>query len=313
MGVSGYRIDLAILSEDGTQYDPGIECDGAMYHSAPAARDRDWLRQSVVEGLGWTIHRVWSTSWIRNPEGELGAIVDALEKARAGHRVREADIHSPPKDNTSQPQRELALDADDGQPPAASGPQEVQSSSLLEEYVDSDLSDVSIASHPEEDSWETLKELILRDVGAEGPVHQDSILARSRDHYGLGRAGSRVRPPINQAIATGLRQNKLDRIERDFLVLADRVEATVPRRPKPGDQPRKIEHISIEELGEALIRTVQAMYGSERRDLVVETARQLAYTRAAYVISTRLNRAIDVLLNDGSLTLAGDMLSSPRA
>ena len=78
VGVSGYRIDLTILSEDGTKHDLGIECDGWRYHSFPAARDRDWLRQKVLEGLGWKIHRVWSTAWVRNPEAELARIEMAL-------------------------------------------------------------------------------------------------------------------------------------------------------------------------------------------------------------------------------------------
>ncbi len=83
VGVSGYRVDLAILSEDGSGIDLGIECDGATYHSAPAARDRDWLRQQALEAKGWNIHRVWSTSWIRNPDAELDAIEDALGRARS--------------------------------------------------------------------------------------------------------------------------------------------------------------------------------------------------------------------------------------
>lgn len=83
VGVAGYRVDLAILSEDGSGIDLGIECDGASYHSSPAARDRDWLRQQVLEGLGWRIHRVWSTSWVRNPAGEMEAIERALEEARS--------------------------------------------------------------------------------------------------------------------------------------------------------------------------------------------------------------------------------------
>lgn len=82
VGVSGYRIDLAILSDDSMSYDLGIECDGACYHSSPAARDRDWLRQQILEGLGWTIHRIWSTSWIRNPQMELTRIEEALYAAR---------------------------------------------------------------------------------------------------------------------------------------------------------------------------------------------------------------------------------------
>ncbi|MFQ6025903.1 MAG: DUF3320 domain-containing protein [Dehalococcoidia bacterium] len=86
VGVSGYRIDLAIRSEDDTNYDLGIECDGWTYHSAPAARDRDWLRQKVLEGLGWRIHRVWSTAWVRNPEGELARIEEELARARSRPR-----------------------------------------------------------------------------------------------------------------------------------------------------------------------------------------------------------------------------------
>lgn len=87
VGVSGYRIDLAIVSDDGLFYDLGIECDGINYHSSPAARDRDWLRQQILEDLGWDIHRIWSTSWIRSPEQELARIEAALEIAKK-KRVR---------------------------------------------------------------------------------------------------------------------------------------------------------------------------------------------------------------------------------
>ena len=58
----------------------GIECDGATYHSAKSARDRDRLRQEVLEGLGWEIHRIWSTDWFKNPEAQLEPIFKRLEK-----------------------------------------------------------------------------------------------------------------------------------------------------------------------------------------------------------------------------------------
>ena len=80
IGVSGYRIDLGIRSEDGRGYALGVECDGATYHSSPAARDRDRQRQDVLEGLGWTIHRVWSTAWAKNREKELEAIENVLKR-----------------------------------------------------------------------------------------------------------------------------------------------------------------------------------------------------------------------------------------
>ena len=68
VGSRGFYIDLAVVdNENPGRYCIGIECDGAAYHSARSARDRDRLRQQVLEAIGWTIHRVWSTDWFRNP------------------------------------------------------------------------------------------------------------------------------------------------------------------------------------------------------------------------------------------------------
>ena len=72
IGASSYRIDLAIVHPDKPgAYLAGIECDGATYHSSATARDRDKLRQSVLENLGWNIIRIWSTDWWTNKKGSL--------------------------------------------------------------------------------------------------------------------------------------------------------------------------------------------------------------------------------------------------
>ncbi|MFP3436056.1 hypothetical protein SB781_40525, partial [Paraburkholderia sp. SIMBA_061] len=50
VGMSGYRIDMAIVHpNDSSRYILGIECDGAMYHSSPSARERDVYRQRYLE------------------------------------------------------------------------------------------------------------------------------------------------------------------------------------------------------------------------------------------------------------------------
>lgn len=79
VGVANYFIDLAIRHPDrpGT-YLLGVECDGATYHSARAARDRDKYRQAVLEGLGWQIYRIWSTDWFENAESETQKMIQHL-------------------------------------------------------------------------------------------------------------------------------------------------------------------------------------------------------------------------------------------
>ena len=93
VGVSGFRVDLGIVDPDapGSQL-AGVECDGATHHRAATARDRDRLRQHVLEGLGWRILRIWSTDWWTNAAREAGRLHerlgDMLERARAGHAAR---------------------------------------------------------------------------------------------------------------------------------------------------------------------------------------------------------------------------------
>jgi very-short-patch-repair endonuclease len=87
LGASAYRIDL--VAQHPTQlgrFVLAIECDGATYHSAPTARDRDRLRQQHLEALGWTFHRIWSTDWFLRREEEITRVLGVYEAA-----VRRAD------------------------------------------------------------------------------------------------------------------------------------------------------------------------------------------------------------------------------
>ncbi len=89
IGVSGFRVDLGVVHPDyAGSYLAGIECDGARYHSSATARDRDKIRQAVLEGLGWTILRVWSTEWFRDSSNVTGRI--HLDLARLLDEDRES-------------------------------------------------------------------------------------------------------------------------------------------------------------------------------------------------------------------------------
>ena len=87
-GASRYRIDLVAMHPEKVGRPVlAIECDGAAYHSSATARDRDRLRQTHLQRLGWRFHRVWSTDWFYNREQETERAVSAYEEA-----VRAADL-----------------------------------------------------------------------------------------------------------------------------------------------------------------------------------------------------------------------------
>ena len=90
IGVSRFRIDLGIVHpEKPGRYLAGIECDGATYHSSATARDRDKIRQLILENLGWKVLRIWSTDWWHNPEHAIESIHDSLEQILEQERMQE--------------------------------------------------------------------------------------------------------------------------------------------------------------------------------------------------------------------------------
>lgn len=117
VGASEYRIDLAVRDHrDPSRYLLGIECDGATYHSARTARDRDILRASVLRDLGWRLHRIWSTDWFRNREKAIEGALRAVERA----------MQAPAEHSVAGPPRDTPVDSPPPRPPdrrgQASGP-----------------------------------------------------------------------------------------------------------------------------------------------------------------------------------------------
>jgi superfamily I DNA and/or RNA helicase/very-short-patch-repair endonuclease len=95
LGVAGFFLDLAVRDPGNPgRFLMGIECDGATYHSAKSARDRDHLRQEILEGLGWTIRRIWSTDWFRNPEAQIKPILDELKELRSHKTNSDEDVNN---------------------------------------------------------------------------------------------------------------------------------------------------------------------------------------------------------------------------
>ena len=292
IGVSGYRIDLAIKSVDGDGYDLGIECDGVTYHSSPTARDRDWLRQQVLEGLGWRIHRVWSTAWVRDPETEIVAIEQALQRARA-HRSEPPPPPANPGFDKLPPVTSASTGPDG--PPASS-----TAALLFDEYCQ--FEDRAHMGDPLNVPLSELSALVRSVISVEQPVHIDTIIDRVRAAYGAPRAGKRIRERVEEAIERILSRPR-DRTKH-FLVHTQSDGQLRPRR----DAKRPIDRVAPSEIDEGLLVVAKASYGIEQADLIRETGRQFGWHRTGQRIDRGLSGGIERLLKAGRLSLRANML-----
>ncbi|MFS0638169.1 AAA domain-containing protein [Mesobacillus foraminis] len=90
VGMSGYRIDQAIVHPTNPEkYILGIECDGAMYHSSPSAKERDVYRQRFLETKGWKIIRIWSRNWWKNSSAEIEKLDQLVKKLVSEESIKE--------------------------------------------------------------------------------------------------------------------------------------------------------------------------------------------------------------------------------
>jgi len=109
-GASKYRIDLvARHPKRPGQFVLAIECDGASYHAAPTARDRDRLRQQHLEALGWRFHRIWSTDWFQHREQEITRAKAAYEAAVNAADTPRSVVTTPTREVPPAPQPTVAV------------------------------------------------------------------------------------------------------------------------------------------------------------------------------------------------------------
>ena len=107
VGVAGFFIDIGVINPDRPgEYLIGIECDGASYHSSTSVRDRDRLRQEILEAKRWELHRIWSTNWFHSRSIEIDRLEKVLKgKVKEGRRKDQAtaDFEATPEAITEAP------------------------------------------------------------------------------------------------------------------------------------------------------------------------------------------------------------------
>ena len=305
VGCAKYSIDIVILSEYGNNYELAIECDGKTYHSSPSARDRDRLRQEILENLGWRgrIHRIWSTSWIRNPEAEIRAIERALHKARL--LPEESDRDTMSKISKKQEYTNI-MNQDNEVDDRIIVPG--KSNNIFTPYYIADLSKYSKDEDLREMPSNRMSELVTDIVRAEEPVHIDIVIERARRHTNLQRAGSRVREAIMKGMRIALRQNIIKRLPNTinketnskYLVIRYGISYE-PRGAQIDGIVRDIDYICDQELEAGIYVIVRSMAGAKIDEIIVTTSRAFGYARKGQNVEDKISKAIIRMINNSIL------------
>lgn len=292
VGCSGYRIDLAVVdSKSPGRYLLGVECDGATYHRAATARDRDKLRQAVLEGLGWTLHRIWSTDWWHNANSEMEKLLTAISAAENTRELELADEETPRlvagnSSSALKVREETTSSETSDHRPAVTPSGAPESSSYEVTDLTSFLPKISPLRFYDLDYDPILMELIEHIVEKEGPILDGLLVNRIARAHGFQRSGSVIHERVLE-IAKRYFHIKPDQVSGSFVWR----DAGLPdcwakfRIPTSEESTRKIEEIAFEELKAALPSTPVP-------DVPLELARTFGIRRLAAGARARLEAVI---------------------
>lgn len=304
IGFSGFRIDLGVRHPDiAGRYILGVECDGATYHSHRTARERDRLRQEVLEKLGWNIYRVWSTDWIRDPKPSVDSIAKRIEELREKGKIGISEPDLSPKTERALPRPD---DPESGRSDDIKTFERDKTYGMREyEYYADGSSFRKRKIYParygagleERQLVDLLRPIIVK----EGPIHMNALARRLEENFDIFHAyGSKAYR--GHAILKAISNVGGFFIAYGFIATSDsQYQQAEPRVPKNGDRARPIEEIPVPELARAAVVIVRAEFGLPRTELARLVARTMGCSRIGGTIRDRISEAIDLAIHAGMI------------
>lgn len=289
IGVGGYRIDLGIVHPDYPgRFLAGIECDGARYHSARSARDRDILRQAVLEGLDWNILRIWSTDWWYDSSKCIVRLEEQLNELRLHSNVPETFTSA----KIDEEKFEESFEVEE------------------EEELQFPRYDPTIVElKPAYDFFDNrnlVSAQILEVVHKLGPISKEECYTIVSKAWGFAKKGSRIMrylescaPNIHETSANGQVFLWSSAEEVNFV--------NELRVPVDGEQ-RHPKAIAPQELKNGILTILKSNIEVPKEQLLKRLAQMLGFSRITTDNLRTMDPAIELLISSGEVVCEGDLV-----
>lgn len=270
VGCSNFRIDLGIKRHDTSDYVLAVECDGATYHSSKNARDRDRLRQQILENMGWKFYRIWSTDWFKNT---------SVEKERLLKAAKEAMNDDVPHEINSNRDEENETSAD-----------EVFEENMQEnhkafpEYKQADVYRFSVTDN--------FQSFVKKVMDIEAPVSEEWLLKRIPWMFGREKVTKAVKDEYEKKM---FRCERNGIIRRNGFLYSSGMKEFELRVPNGVDDKRDINYICREELGSGMFEIIKQNMSIEKESLYKYLAKLLGINRLTDKVVWKMDDALDAI------------------
>lgn len=280
VGVSGFRIDLAVRDPNRPgRHMLAVEADGATYHSALWARERDRLRQTVLESMGWRFHRIWSTDWFYMGTSARMKLKDALDNARL---------------NQSAPRPAASPAVAVARVVEAAPDTSVAAGTVAYTVATVNMIDTTSRTPEERDARR-----LLQIIEKEGPIHLEELARRYANSHGR-KATEKVVQEVERHVRAMARVAGTRVVFEDPFVMTPEQRDAPPVRRRgdsllPGTL-QKADMLPHREVDAAILLAIANNGPMTIDELVRATAYVFGFQKAGSLIAAAIRKRIDVML-----------------
>ena len=294
VGHSKFRIDLAIIDPaNPSRYLLGILLDGAGYHASKTTRDRELAQISVLRGLGWRIHRIWSVDWWDNSGKECAKVLEILQQAAMEPKPTPPPKLVPPVDTSvlSEAPKPLAAAAIESAP-----------AQQVNQYSPAVLPIRTMT--PDEfmqpQSAVLIRQAVQTVLTQEAPISEILLTRRVVQSFGLSRAGTRIQGKIS-LILRSMHLPCTVQSGQNIHWLPTQSPASYEGFRVSATGTRDVGDIPVQEIANAVCATLTRQIAMPKDDLLRETANALGYTRLGGNVIASISAGIACAVQTGRI------------
>jgi very-short-patch-repair endonuclease len=286
VGSAGFRIDIGVREPNSsTAYLLGVECDGATYHSALWARERDRLRQQVLESKGWRLHRIWSTDWFNRPDAEFRKLLAAIDAAKAANT---ADLEAT--------REAIKIEREPKQQVAA----------VSVPYREADIPKLGSYLEPHLVPTGLMAQYVTDVVLIEQPIHTDEVAKRVARAWGAQRTGARIRNSVAKALAVARAEGRLT--GEPFWIAPDGMVEVRDRRSVASSSLRHPDFLPPAEIDRAIVEVISRSAAIGNEEVAPSVAEALGFSATSAQLRALIGDRVQHLVAAAAITATDGLL-----
>lgn len=346
MGHSDFRVDIAVVNPYAPgEYLLGIMLDGESYRQSANARDREISQISVLEGLGWHLHRIWAMDWWDNRERELARLTELLEdclaEAQAQQRAEQAAAEKSAEETAAQtapaeresaeeqmpapapkeaeqkpeskmapkPASELKLTPEKtAEQPAQARPRLHYRKEVYREAVTSSGT-LSAEAYTDPDNLSVIVRRMKEILQTEAPIPADQLIRKTLDSFGIESGGTAIQEVSEKAVRRAGTAKKQRGTVFCWQKNQDPGSYAVFRTAPNQDARRKPGEIAEQEVKNAVCITLLENGSLTKEELIKRTVRLMGYARTGSALKSAVERGISLGKRTGEILAEDDRLT----